>query len=50
MKYFLNAVICLFIGIVCWFLVGRFIDENLALIFALLITITIQAFLNRKIK
>lgn len=50
MKYFLNGVICFLIGIGCWFLVGRFIDKNLALISALFVTITIQSFLNSRIK
>ncbi|MBU3217375.1 hypothetical protein LL033_25680 (plasmid) [Clostridium estertheticum] len=50
MKYFLNGVICFFIGIACWFLVGRFIDKNLALIFALFITLAIHAALTNKIK
>ncbi|MBU3155022.1 hypothetical protein [Clostridium estertheticum] len=50
MKYFFNGVICFLIGIGCWFLVGRFIDKNLALISALFVAITIQSFLNSKIK
>ena len=50
MKYVLNEMICFLVSMVCWFLVCKFIDKDLAFAFALTIGLTMQSFSKNRVK